>query len=276
VGVIGQSQFDTATAVEPIRPGRYAATIDPEWSIGGRPNGGYLLAILARAGCALAAPEQPDPLAISASFPASPEPGPVEIEVDVVRRGRAFTTLRARMTQGGTAQVDAVVTCGLLPQHPTTMYDGSTPPLLPPPEQCVELPTEGPGFEVLLMNVVRQQIDPAVLGWARGQPSGDPEIRGYVSLADAREADPLALVLFVDAAPPPTFGLGVRGWIPTLQLSAWVRQRPAPGPLVVRSRATLVTMTDGAAGFTDETCEIWDSAGALVATGTQLAGLRTG
>ena len=274
--MIGQSQFDTATAVEPITAGRYAATIDPVWSIGGRPNGGYLMAILARACCLTAGPDQPDPLAISASFPASPVPGPVEIELDVVRRGRAFTTLRARMTQGGQAQVDAVVTCGHLPDRSTTTYDGSTPPVLPLADQCVELPTEGPGFEALLMSVVRQQIDPAVLGWAAGKPSGDPEIRGYVSLADAREPDPLALVLFVDAAPPPTFGLGVRGWIPTLQLSAWVRRRPVSGPLVVRSRATLVTTTDAGTGFTDETCEIWDSTGALVATGAQLAGLRHG
>jgi Thioesterase-like superfamily len=272
----GASQFDLATGVQPISDGRYAATIDPVWSIGGRPNGGYLMAILARACCATAGPEQPDPLAVSASFPASPAPGAVEIELDVVRRGRAFTTLRARMTQGGEAQVDAVVTCGRLPDSPTTTYDGSKPPELPPAEQCFELPTEGPGFEVLLMSVVRQQIDPAVLGWATGRPSGVPEIRGYVSLADGAAADPLALVLFVDAAPPPTFGLGVRGWIPTLQLSAWVRRRPAPGPLVVRSRATLVTTTDAGTGFTDETCEIWDSTGALVATGTQLAGLRAG
>jgi Thioesterase-like superfamily len=276
VGVVGQSQFDTATAVVQTGEGRYAAVIDPTWSIGGRPNGGYLMAILARAGCAADGADHGDPLAISASFPSSPAAGPVEIEVEAVRRGRAFSVLRARMTQAGEVQVDAVLTCGRLPEDPTTLYDGSTPPELPAREECVELPTEGPGFEVLLMSVVRQQIDPAVLGWASGRPSGDAEIRGYVSLADGRAPDPLALVLCVDAAPPPIFGLGVRGWIPTLQLSAWVRRRPSPGPLVVRSRATLVTATEDATGFTDETCEIWDSTGALVATGVQLAGLRHG
>ncbi len=82
-------------------------------------------------------------------------------------------------------------------------------------------------------------------------------------------------MLTVDAAPPPTFGLGVRGWVPTLQMSAWVRHRPAPGPLVLRSRAGLVTSSSSGTGFTDETCEVWDSRGVLVATGNQLAGLRT-
>jgi hypothetical protein len=274
-GAKGASEFDVATAVRQIGPGRYAAEVDPAWSIGGRPNGGYLMAIVARAGVALAGGGHPDPLAVSASFPSSPAQGPVEIEVDVVRRGRAFTVLRARLTQDGEPQVDALVTCGRLPESAQTLYDGSTRPELPSREECYQLPTEGPGFEVLLMSVVRQELDPAVLGWAQGRPSGEPEVRGYLSLMDGREPDPLSLVLAVDAAPPPTFGLGVRGWVPTVQLSAWVRQRPAPGPLVVRSRAGLVTTTAAGTGFTDETCEVWDSTGALVATGNQLAGLRT-
>lgn len=271
------SQFDIATAVTRVGAGRYVANIDPVWSIGGRPNGGYLMAILARAACAEAANDV-EPLAVSASFPSSPAAREVEVGVEVVRRGRAFSTVHARMTQAGVTQVDAMVTCGRVPGAgaTTTVHDGTHPPELPPVEECFELPTQGPGFEVLLMGVVRQQLDPAVLGWTRGQYGGEPEVRGYVSLADGREPDPLSLVLVVDAAPPPTFALGVRGWIPTLQLSAWVRQRPAPGPLVVRSRPSLVLTAEDGTGFTDETCEIWDSTGALVASGTQLAGLRHG
>jgi hypothetical protein len=275
VATIGDSEFDTATAVQETAPGRYAAQVDPAWSIGGRPNGGYLLALVARACLAVAGAEHPDPLAVSASFPSSPAPGPVQIDVEVVRRGRAFSVLRARLTQDGAPHVDAVTTCGRLPAEAETIHDGSSRPVLPPPDQCFQLPTQGPGFEVLLMGVMREQLDPAVLGWTRGRPGGDPEIRGYLSFMDGREPDPLALVLAVDAAPPPTFELGIRGWVPTLQLSAWVRQRPAPGPLVVRSRPGLVTTTPAGTGFTDEVCEIWDSTGALVATGNQLAGLRT-
>ena len=271
----GASAFDAATAVEQVREDCYVGEVDPAWSFGGRPNGGYLMAMLARACCRSAGPDQPDPLAVSAAFPSSPVPGPVEIELDVVRRGRALSTMRARMTQDGSAQVEAIVTCGQLPDAAQTRYDGSTRPVLPPIEECFELPTHGAGFEVLLMGVVRQQLDPAVLGWASGRPSGEPEVRGYLSLRDGREPDPLSLVLAVDSAMPPTFGLGIRGWVPTLQPSAWVRQRPAPGPLVIRSRPALVTTTPAGTGFTDETCEIWDSTGALVATGNQLAGLRT-
>jgi Thioesterase-like superfamily len=275
VAAIGDSEFDTATSLEAIGPDRYAGEIDPAWSIGGRPNGGYLMAMVARACVLTVEPDHGDPLGVSAAFPASPEPGPVELEVDVVRRGRAFSTLRARMRQDGRSQVEAVVTCGRLADAAETVFDGTTRPALPPIDACFELPTQGPGFEVLLMGVVRERLDPAVLGWAQGRPGGVPEIRGYLSLQDGREPDALSLVLAVDAAPPPTFELGIQGWVPTLQLSAWIRQRPAAGPLVLRSRPSLVTTTAAGTGFTDETCEVWDSTGALVATGHQLAGLRT-
>jgi Thioesterase-like superfamily len=275
VAAIGDSEFDTATSLEAIGPDRYAGAIDPAWSIGGRPNGGYLMAMVARACVLTAGPDHGDPLGVSAAFPASPEPGPVELEVEVVRRGRGFSTLRARMRQDGQSQVEAVVTCGRLAEAAETVYDGTTRPELPPIDACFELPTQGPGFEVLLMGVVRERLDPAVLGWAQGRPGGVPEIRGYLSLQDGREPDPLSLVLAVDAAPPPTFELGIQGWVPTLQLSAWIRQWPAAGPLVLRSRPSLVTTTAAGTGFSDETCEVWDSTGALVATGHQLAGLRT-
>ena len=179
--MIGDSEFDTATAVRETGPGRYAALVDPAWSIGGRPNGGYLLALAARACLEMAAADpadHPDPLAVSASFPSSPAPGPVEIEVEMVRRGRAFSVLRARLTQDGEPQLDAVTTCGRLPDAAETLFDGTTRPVLPPPERCFQLPTEGPGFEVLLMGVVREQLDPAVLGWTRGSRAASRRFAG--------------------------------------------------------------------------------------------------
>ena len=75
----------------------------------------------------------------------------------------------------------------------------------------------------------------------------------------------------VDAFPPATFDIEFTGWVPTLELTVYVRALPAPGPVRVMQRANLID-----AGRVDETCWVWDSTGRLVAQGTQLAGIRMG
>ena len=61
------------------------------------------------------------------------------------------------------------------------------------------------------------------------------------------------------------------GWVPTLELTVYVRALPAPGPVRVLQRANLI---DGQR--VDEQCWVWDSRARLVAHGTQLAGIRLG
>ena len=78
--------------------------------------------------------------------------------------------------------------------------------------------------------------------------------------------DPLSLLLTVDALPPVTFDLGMPGWAPTLELTAHVRAHPAPGWLKVRHATRNM-----AGGMFEEDCEVWDSAGRLVAQSRQLA-----
>ena len=82
------------------------------------------------------------------------------------------------------------------------------PATLPPIEGCFRLPVEGPGFQVPIMDVLDERLDPACLGWAQGKPSGVGELRGYLSFADGRAMDPLGLLLAVDSLPPATFDLG--------------------------------------------------------------------
>jgi hypothetical protein len=69
--------FDVATGVVAAGDGAWTATIDPGWGIGDRPNGGYLLALAARAALAASGPGEtahPDP---SRSAPtSSPRPRP--------------------------------------------------------------------------------------------------------------------------------------------------------------------------------------------------------
>jgi acyl-CoA thioesterase len=260
--------FDLATAVAAGGAGRaYGATIDPGWTIGGRPNGGYLLAIVTRA--ALAEAAHPDPLAVSAHFLAPPAAGPVTVEVERLRAGRSVSTLRARLGQDGTACLEALVTAGKL-DTAEPIWRAGGPPSLPPPDECVPGRPEGPGgARVPILEHIDERIDPATGGWAVGRPAGRLEMRGWVRFHDGRPPDPLALLQVVDALPPVSFELGVTAWAPTVELTAYVRRPPASGWLacVVRGR-----LLQGA--WFDEEAEVWDEQGALVAQSRQLAGLR--
>ena len=83
---------------------------------------------------------------------------------------------------------------------------------------------------------------------------------------DESFASPENLVAYFDALPPVTFDLGMIGWAPTLELTAHVRAKPAPGWLKVQHRTR-----NFAGGMFEEDCEVWDSTGRLVAQSRQLA-----
>jgi acyl-coenzyme A thioesterase PaaI-like protein len=260
--------FDVATALTAQGNGRYVGQLDPAWQIAGRLNGSYLLAVLGRAALTELGPEFPHPLVTAAHYVRSPDPGPAELVVHVLRRGRRTAQTRVTLTTDAGPCVEALVTCGQLdPAEP--FHDGVGRPELPPEDECPRLPVQGPGFLVPLMDVLVERLDPATMGWAIGKPSGAGELRGWLRFEDGREPDTLALLAVVDALPPATFDLGLAGWVPTLALTCHVRAVPAAGPLTVRQRARHV-----AGERVDEECDVWDSTGRLVATGHQLAGVR--
>jgi acyl-CoA thioesterase len=250
-------------------PERFTARVDPGWTVAGRPNGGYLLALATRA--ALQAAGQPHPLAVSAHFLAPAEPGAAELEVVGLRAGRTVATTRVTLIQEGAARWAALVTAGRLDPDPARGWRRDAGPAgLPPVEECLPARPELPGgVPVGLLHQLEMRIDPATAGWVAGRPGGSLDMRGWVRFADGRPADPLALLQMADALPPSSFDLGLPGWAPTVALSVYVRGLPAPGWLgcVVRGQ-----LWQG--GWFDEQAEVWDSAGRLVAQARQFAGAR--
>jgi len=275
---VPDSAFDRATAVR-TRPDGFVhdADVDPEWTIGSHPNGGYLLAMLARAAVASAAAVEglahPHPLTASAHYLSAPVAGPAEIRAEVLRRGKRMSQVRSRLLQDGAARVEAVFTLGRLDPNAEPWWDDVPVPADTTPEaRCSRSMSTGPGgIDLPIMSHVDMRLDPAVTGFAVGEPRGRGEVRGFVRFADGRPPDPLSLLLAVDILPPATFDLGTTGWVPTFELTAYVRRVPAPGPLLVRHRARLVE-----SDIVDEACDVWDSRGRVVAQATQLAGVRVG
>lgn len=269
-------EFDEATAVRP-RPGStvFDFEVHEGWTVGPKPNGGYLLATACRAaGEALGAEGSGhrDPLAATAHFLAAPDVGDAEVHVRVLRAGRSASQVHTTIEQGGRPCVDATFTIGTLPDDPPPPWWAGVDPFpVAPHDECVRLPSsrEGAPFVVAIMDRSDLRLDPASTGFASGRPSGRADLRGWISFADGREVDPLSLLFFGDALPPATFDLAPTGWVPTLSLTTYVRARPAPGPLRIRQHVQVV---DG--GRIDEVCEVWDQADRLVAQATQLAAIR--
>lgn len=273
--------FDEATAVVPAGPEApeagqrwWQAELRDEMSIvNGHPNGGYLLAVMARAAVEAAGQEGRHVIAATCSYVAAPAVGPAQVMTEVLRRGRTASQVRARLVQEGSARVEALLTVADLGDAQPTWGD-VRPVEMPSEEECLAAAGERrlvpPGMaEPPLSQVLSRAFDPATLGFVSGEPSGEGELRAWVRFAGGRPVDPLALLLAVDALPPATFEVALTGWVPTLSLTAYVRALPGPGPLRVRFRAGEIV-----GGMVDETCEVWDSAGRLVAQSTQLAAIR--
>jgi hypothetical protein len=271
VSATAVQRFSTVTAVTPIRPGIFAGSVSPLWAIGGKPNGGYLLAMMGRAAAAVSAHDHV--LAISAHYLTSPEPGEVEIQVEVLRGGRSASQLRVQLLQAGKPCVESLITIGTLDATMKAYWDGGVPELAPiSHDRAIRISGPSPsGLDLPMMSQVDLRIDPDSLGFARGNPSGRGELHGWLELPEGEPFDPLSLVFAVDSLPPATLDIEVTGWVPTLELTVYVRALPAPGPVRVLQKAHLID-----AQRVDEICYVWDSTGRLVSHGTQLAGIRLG
>lgn len=265
-------ELDRGIAVARSDDGVYDAHLDQGWVVGGGVNGGYVLAVAGNALRAeLADLGQPDPLSVSAYFLTPSRPGPARVRLRKVRVGGRRTTIAASLVQDEDGfEVERVSLLGVYGSlgEPGEVERQIPPPDLPPVEECLD--AADAGKEILLVAPLLQRfgtrIDPAYAGWRAGEPSGHGVIQGWFKLADDRPLDPVALLMVVDALPPATFDLGRPGWAPTLELTAHVRARPAPGWAIVRHATHNVS-----GGQFEEDCEVWDSTGRLVAQSRQLA-----
>jgi hypothetical protein len=271
------TSFDAATAVVAADAGCYDATLSETWAIGPRPHGGYQLSVLGRAARAAVAAHRddeahPDPQATSAVFLHPPSFGRATVEVEILRAGRSASHAQATLVQDGRVCARSLHVFGRLSGEPLEPFFTAEPaPAMPPFEQSGGRPPpppmpDGSVLRVGIAEVVEMRFDPDTL--AEGG-TGEAELRGWLRFTDGRDADTLSLLFAVDALPPVTFNLGAPGWVPTLELTAYVRGIPAPGRLRVRQRARVIS-----GSMVDQVCEVWDSRDRIVAQATQLALVR--
>ena len=259
--------FHSETALIAIDEGRYSGHVSEHWNIGGNPNGGYLVSIVLGAISKLSK-EHPDPLSVTTHYLRPGIPGePCEVNVEVIRRGRSMTTARGQLIQVGKTRLEVLCAFGNLENasanKPLVTLQA---PQIPPPQECPERSGEAQGVDLPIMNRIEIRVNPETIPDVEGTPPGRAEVSGWIRFRDQSAADSVSAVMFTDAFPPALFGLlGVIGWVPTIELTVHVRQRPATPWLLGRF------VTDDLQGERMiESGALWDEQGALVAQSRQL------
>jgi len=133
--------FAAASAVTSLGDGGYAGDVAPGWDIAGNTDGGYLLAIAARA--VTAATGTPDPVTITAHYLAPGRAGPVTVDVDVVRAGKRHATATFRLASADALHLVGVCTATDLGATSGPVLVDAAPPDLPAPDDC---PLLAPGY----------------------------------------------------------------------------------------------------------------------------------
>jgi acyl-CoA thioesterase len=254
--------FREDTAVRPAAPDTYTATMSDRWdSVGGMPNGGYLLAVASRAiGNRLG---RPDPVTVSGLFLRRGRHGPAMLRTEVLKSGKRFAFGSALLTQDGQPTVHAHAAFGDLGGERQQLFSAGSAPVLPDPEHCVDILGDSHIPGVSIIDRVEYRM-PEMPGWVKGAPDGDPSAELWLRLRDGDTVDVYALPMVVDCMMPVVVDLGLSST--TVELTVHVRARPAPGWLACRVATRYV-----AGGLHEEDVEMWDSRGMLVAQSRQLA-----
>jgi acyl-CoA thioesterase len=203
--------FLATTTLADVGAGRFEASIDGSWNLRPLPQGGIVSALALRAMADVLGDPTQVLRSLHSTFAAQVADGSVSIEVELLRRGRSMSHLRAEVSNGVGAR-----------GHLTTGIFGSTRPgfsftdLAPPddrplPDDCPSfrdpVPAEATGFEP--MPFWDQRIEGrSVSGhppWAEYTPDRAERVMWYrfdhPPYLDDGTIDPLALVVLADTMP---------------------------------------------------------------------------
>ena len=269
--------FTDLITVTTVDAGTFTANIDARWTIGPKVHGGCMMAV-----CAAAARRSvPDaaelaPIALSANYLSAPDPGEVQVSTTIRKRGRQVNLVEVELSQRGRVAVTCTVTLGPLdakpPRHQVPLAVSNM-PVEPPADAVLVTPDHPLGHVVHVAQGCDMRLD-AATPFLTGS-EGEPVTRIWLRPFASDEADPDAAMLFAlmagDITPPVTMNRGHFGWTPTVQLTTYLRRRPAPGWLRVMASSTVVGDT-----WFEEDHVILDANGQVVVQSRQMAMLPLG
>jgi acyl-CoA thioesterase len=265
-------------SVQPTgEPGRYAADISEIWNCPIVPHGGLVTALVLRAVEAeVAAPEQ-TLRTVSTMFAGQVKPGPVEIDVTILRRGRSMSQATATIRNlGANAGHSLIAAFG--GERPGFEFTDATMPDVDPPEACPSFREDPPdGFENRTFMSFWEYVEGRpCLGhapWDDAPRTVSDRAAWYhfdeSPMLDDGRLDPLALVTMCDTMPG---SIGERmGWVsqqwlpPSVDLTVHLLGDCRSEWMLAHNRARFA-----GDGYASAEMLIWSPDGQLVAYGTQM------
>ena len=259
--------FEDAIKVIEISNGNFTANISDDWSIGQTANGGYSMAILAKA-CSVHL-EHKDPLVLSANYIDRVEFGSADVEVTKISSTKSTSTAYVSLKQNGNLKIFSTVTLTDFSKTKGLKENLRNEPNFDKYETCTQVPYKE-GFSPKLDKNLEKKYCSDSIWWEDPNNENQATLKLYMGWKDGGPVDLFGLILFLDATTPPIYNkLGTVGWVPTLTLTSHIRNIPESGPLKVIAKTEFITNN-----YIEEDREIWDSKGNLVGQSKQLAKLR--
>ncbi|MGA2521071.1 MAG: thioesterase family protein [Acidimicrobiales bacterium] len=276
---MGTTPFERQSAVtpDPGAAGHYRATMSDGWNAPVLPHGGMVTALAVRAMAAeLSHPEQ-SLRSVTTVFAAQVSPGPLDIDVTVLRRGRTMSQATATVRNRGDEAGHTAMAVFGAPRTGFSFTD-LTFPSVPPPEQCRSFRDPAPeGFAwartASFWGKVESRMAMGSLPWDDWEPTTSERAYWYrfdEPPVDADGAwDPAALVVLCDTMPGAVgerMGPGIPMWFgPSADLTVHLLGRAVSPWLLAHNRARHADE-----GYASVEMALWDPAAGLVAYGTQM------
>lgn len=282
---MGTGWDDLELTADPVVPGRFTTQVSEPWMLVVVPQGGIVAAIAAKAMAAVLGDDAQVLRTLTAVFAGQVAGGPVEVDVQVLRRGRSMSQLGATVRNVG---AEAGLTCLAVFGGPRRGFDFTELafPAVPPPEAVRGFRDPLPeGIEFEFQRAPMPFWDAIVesrpvIGRAPWEPfeDGPAEVAYWYrldhppTLADGT-LDPVAALVLCDTMPGsvgqkvgPDGGM----WFgPSVDLTVQVLAPASPGWLLAHGRAR-----HAGDGYASVDLALWDPAPAdgprLVAYATQL------
>jgi acyl-CoA thioesterase len=270
---------ETTAVSDPEVPGRYRLELSNDWVVAQVPQGGVVTAAAARA-MGVSLDRQDQVLrSISAVFAGLVRPGPVEIDVTVLRRGRSLSQLAATVRNvGAEAGLTALAVFGA--NRPGFEFTDVTYPEVAAPEACPSFrdpPPEGVPEHRMAASPFWSRVErrPAIghAPWEQWVPTTSETASwcrfDQPPVDEQGRLDPLALVVLCDTMPGSVGermgGTDVEWFGPSADLTVHVVGTASAGWVLARGRAR-----HAGQGYASIELELWDpDRQALVAYGTQ-------